>query len=141
MSDADYKINVSYDPLDEAEHPDAVGEPTIIGAPPPDMIAHDWSADFIKEMDPANLHNAGAVAGMKELMADNQRRRELNRELTSGKLGPAGGAPALIEAAVPFAVHSAMEEKHGRDWYQDDELFAKFLINNPGYTVYEWRQR
>lgn len=137
---SDYKINVSY-PDDEGAHPDAIGPGVDIGAPPTEPIARDWKADFIHEMDPAKLHHAGAVAGMKELMADNQRRREQHRELSVGKLGPSMGAPGLVEASVPAAVHYALEEKYGKDWYRDDELFARFLRANPGYAVFEYKVR
>lgn len=140
-----YEIDVSYpivpgtNPDDEINHPDAVGPGVDMGAPPEQPIAKGWNVDFLKELQPANLR--GTVKGIHELMADNATRVSQHRDLSTGALGPAMGARGLTEARVPLAVHLAMEEKYGQNWYQDDELFERFLrdtsAGGTGYRVYD----
>lgn len=104
--------------------------------PPEGPIATGWDLDFVKELNAGKLDSLG-ISGMKELMKANAEHRATHRELSRGKLGPAQGLDALLEARGSLVAHFAMEEKYGQDWFQDDKLFEAYLRENPGYRLYE----
>lgn len=129
-------ISVTYD---DVVDPDVIGEPTLLGAPPEGpTLTNTPKLNLFKELAPHNLR--GLVSDVSHIVEANKQQRDLHAQASQGKIGPAMGQPMMLEARVPQAVHMLMEEKYGYDWYKDDELFTRFLLENPSYYVYEWRR-